>query len=145
MAICNSFMYVWKEISFWTFSLFGVTTQLGPRPSLNDTQTHTHTHTHKLSWLSVGLLWTGDQLVTEAATYTTPNKHKRRTSLCSEVFEPAIPGTQRPQTYALVQCFSTAGPRKILLELITNLNVILYLSTCHTVHIIELLLFMIMP
>jgi len=27
------------------------------------------------------------------------------------------------------------GPREILLELITNLNVILYLSTCHTVHI----------
>ena len=27
-----------------------------------------------------------------------------------------------------------SGPREILLELITNLNVILYLSTCHTVH-----------
>ena len=26
------------------------------------------------------------------------------------------------------------GPREILLQLITNLNVILYLSTCHTVH-----------
>ena len=37
------------------------------------------------------------------------------------------------------------GPREILLELITNLNVILYLSTCHTVHIIVLILFMIMP
>jgi len=37
------------------------------------------------------------------------------------------------------------GPREILLELITNLNVILYLSTCHTVHISVLLLFMIMP
>ena len=36
------------------------------------------------------------------------------------------------------------GPRDIPLELITNLNVILYLSTCHTVHIIVLLLFMIM-
>ena len=30
-------------------------------------------------------------------------------------------------------------------SLITNLNVILYLSTCHTVYIIVLLLFMIMP
>ena len=38
-----------------------------------------------------------------------------------------------------------SGPREILLELITNLNVILYLSTCHTVHIIVLILFMIMP
>ena len=33
------------------------------------------------------------------------------------------------------------GPRETLLELITNLNVILYLSTCHTVHIIVLILF----
>jgi len=37
------------------------------------------------------------------------------------------------------------GPPEILLELITNLNVILYLSTCHTVHIIVLIFFMIMP
>jgi len=37
------------------------------------------------------------------------------------------------------------GRRKILLELITNLNVILYLSTCHTVHVSVLILFMIMP
>ena len=36
------------------------------------------------------------------------------------------------------------GPRGILLELITNLNVILYLSTWHTVYIIVLVLFMIM-
>jgi len=49
------------------------------------------------------------------------------------------------------QCFSTAGPQpgtglqEILLELITNLNVILYLSTCHTIHISVLILFMIMP
>jgi len=58
----------------------------------------------------------------------------------------------------LYECFSTAeprpstgpginytGPREILLELITNLNVILYLSTCHIVHISVLILFMIMP
>ena len=37
------------------------------------------------------------------------------------------------------------GLREILLELITNLNVILNLSTCHTLHIIVLTLFMIMP
>jgi len=37
------------------------------------------------------------------------------------------------------------GPREVLLELITNLNVILYSSTCHIVHIIVLILFMIMP
>jgi len=33
------------------------------------------------------------------------------------------------------------GPREILLELITNLNVILYLSACNTVHISVLILF----
>jgi len=37
------------------------------------------------------------------------------------------------------------GPRVILLELITSLNVILYLSTCHTVQIIVLKLLMFMP
>jgi len=37
------------------------------------------------------------------------------------------------------------GPQEILLEFITNLNVIIYLSTCHTVHISVLILFMIMP
>jgi hypothetical protein len=36
-------------------------------------------------------------------------------------------------------------PQEILLELVTDLNVILYLSTCHTVHITVLILFMIMP
>ena len=69
----------------------------------------------------------------------------------------------------IVQFFSTAGPRpgtgpwyqlyraargseetticyKIsLVQLITNLNVILYLSICHTVYISVLILFMIMP
>jgi len=37
------------------------------------------------------------------------------------------------------------GPREILLELVTNLNVILYLSTSHIVYISVLILFMIMP
>jgi len=32
-----------------------------------------------------------------------------------------------------------------LVQLITNVNVILYLSTCHTVYISVLILFMIMP
>ena len=33
--------------------------------------THTHTHTH-----SVGVLWTSEQLLAEAATYTTQNRRK---------------------------------------------------------------------
>ena len=40
--------------------------------------------------------------------------------------------------------FNYTGSREILLESITNLNVILYLSTCHTVHIIVPILFIIM-
>jgi len=37
------------------------------------------------------------------------------------------------------------GLQEILLELINNLNVILYLLTRHTIHVIILILFMIMP
>jgi len=37
------------------------------------------------------------------------------------------------------------GQRQILLELKTNLNLILYLSKCHTVHISVLIFFIIMP
>jgi hypothetical protein len=58
--------------------------------------THTHTHTH-----TVRLLWTRDGSVAEAATSTTHNKHKRRTSMPSAGFEPVIPATERLQTYAL--------------------------------------------
>jgi len=49
---------------------------------------HTHTirHTHP-----VVLLRTTDQLVGNAATCTTSNKHKRRTPINSPGFEPAIP------------------------------------------------------
>jgi len=49
----------------------------------------------------VGLLWTSDQAVAEAVTYTTHNKHKRRPSTPSAWFETAIPAIKRPQTYAL--------------------------------------------
>jgi hypothetical protein len=47
---------------------------------LDPTYIHTHTHTIRQRH-PVGLLWTSDQLVAEAATYTTHNKHKRRTTL----------------------------------------------------------------
>jgi hypothetical protein len=45
-------------------------------------QTHTN---------PVGPLWTSDQLVAEASTYKTHNKHKRRTSMPSVGFEPTNP------------------------------------------------------
>jgi len=50
------------------------------------THTHTHTHTHP-----VGLPWTNDQLVAEAATYTT------RISMSSPGTEPAIPVIKQRQ------------------------------------------------
>ena len=61
---------------------------------LNHTQRHTQ---------PVGLLWTGDQPVAEAATYTTHNKHNGPTSVPLAGFEPAIPTIKRPQTYTLVR------------------------------------------
>jgi hypothetical protein len=54
------------------------------------------THTHRL-----GLLWTSDQLVAEAATCTTHNKHKRWKTMSSAGFVPAVPTIKRLQTYAL--------------------------------------------
>ena len=42
----------------------------------------------------------GDQLVAEAATYTTHNKHKRQIYMPSKEFEPATKASERPQTNA---------------------------------------------
>ena len=56
-------------------------------------------------------LWTNDQPLAKTATYITLKEHKRNTSMPSAEFEPAIPAIKRLQTYALDQCFSTAGPR----------------------------------
>jgi hypothetical protein len=54
----------------------------------------------KLGINAVGFIWTSNQLVTRAATYTIHNQHKRRTSILSEGFESAISAIQRPQYYA---------------------------------------------
>jgi len=48
-----------------------------------------------------------------------------------------IPGCERPELTTV--CYKIS-----LVQLITNLNVILYLSTCHTIYISVLILFMIM-
>jgi len=49
-----------------------------------------------------------------------------------------IPGRERPEKTTI--CYKIS-----LVQLITNLNVISYLSTCHTVYIHVLIFFMIMP
>jgi hypothetical protein len=59
-------------------------------------RTHTAWHIH-----AFGLAWTSDQPVTETATYTTHNKHQRRTFMPSAGFKPAIPASERLQTYTL--------------------------------------------
>jgi hypothetical protein len=69
---------------------------------------HTHTHTQQ-----VGLLSTSDQQVAEAATYTTHNIHKRRTSMPSAGLEMAIPAIRQLQTYALG--LSTPGSADVIL------------------------------
>jgi len=68
--------------------------------SLLGLRAHAHVETHYDAVQSVGLLWTSDQLVAESATYTTRNKHKGRKSMTPAVFEPAISGSERPQTHA---------------------------------------------
>ena len=75
----------------------GATAQIGPRQphcwgwSITIRRTHTH---------PVRMLWTSDQQVAEAATYTTHKKHRRRTSVPSVEFETVVPEIKRPHTYA---------------------------------------------
>jgi hypothetical protein len=61
---------------------------------------------------TVGLLWTSNQLVAEASTYTQYNityNHKRQTSMLRAGCKPAIPATKRPQTYALDRAAAGIG------------------------------------
>ena len=79
------------------FLFCGATAQLVHKPSHFEIyRSHTTRYTHKHTRL--GRLWTSDQLVAEAATYTTLNKRNRRTSMPSSGFEPAIPAIQKLQT-----------------------------------------------
>ena len=86
-------------------------------------RSHTHTHTHP-----VELLWMSDQLVAQAATYTTHNKH-RRTSMPSAGYEPAIPAIKQLHTYVLertatgsTMAFSVKGFNFSLTELLQIIN-----------------------
>jgi hypothetical protein len=66
------------------------------RLTVEVSRSHTVRHTHQ-----VGPLSTSDQAFAEDATYTKHNKQKRRTSMPSALFEPAIPAVKRPQTDAV--------------------------------------------
>jgi len=60
----------------------------------------------------------------------------RRASARYRALAAIIPGRERPEETTI--CYKIS-----LVQLITYLNVILYLSTCHTVYISVLILFMI--
>ena len=62
-----------------------------------------HTHAHP-----VGPFWMSGQLVTEDATYTTHNKHERRTSMPLAGFKPVVPVMERLQTYDLFRFAATS-------------------------------------
>jgi len=58
------------------------------------------THTTRLTQ-PVGLLWTSDQLMVQAATYVTRNEHNRWTSMPSVGFAPVIPASEWRLIYAV--------------------------------------------
>ena len=107
--------YTWLNIIIYPYSTItqiffrGATAQIRPTPpnfefSRSYARTHAHAHTQ-----TAELPWTNDQLVAEAGTYTTHNKHNRRTSTPSAGFEPATPAIKRPQAYALARTATGIG------------------------------------
>ena len=71
-------------------------------------RTHTQTRAHKRT--SGWTLWKCDQLVTEAAPYTTQKKNTRRTNIPWAGFETAIPTIKRLQIYILNKTITGIGP-----------------------------------
>jgi hypothetical protein len=110
IRICNAYgfssatMVTWTRLSITRYTYIACFEfSVGQEPNsglghlnvgVSRSQTIRHTHT-------VGFLRTSDQPTTGAATYTSPNKHKRRTLMPSAGFEPAIAGAYRLQTYDL--------------------------------------------
>jgi hypothetical protein len=80
---------------------------LGPEDV--DTRARTHTLTQLDTPQPIELPCTSDQLVPEAATYTTHNKPKRRTPMPLAGSEPAIPAVKQQQTYALYRTATGIG------------------------------------
>jgi len=94
------------QIIFNTFFRYGSTAPSGPGPPHYRDLTITPRHT------TVGRTPLDEWSARDRDRYLTAhNTHKCQTSMPSEEFEPAIPANQLPQTHAVDQCFSTAGPR----------------------------------
>jgi hypothetical protein len=70
--------------------------------------------------------------------YLQPVFLNRRAAARYRALASIIPGRERPEE-------TTIWYKILLVQLITNLNVIVYLSTCHTLRKSVLILFMIMP
>jgi hypothetical protein len=86
----------WNTYTRNTHTHFFFVTQ--PNLGLSRLNVEASNHT-KLDTHTLGLLWTSAQLVAEAATDTTHKKPKRRTSIHSAAFEPAIPGVKGLRTH----------------------------------------------
>ena len=105
-SVVNGIDTLPKNHSKYIHNFGGATGQLGPSlPIFGVSRSHTIRHTHP-----VGLPWTSNQLVADAATYTTNTK--RRTSMLSVGFEPAIPAIKRLHTYALDHTAAGIGHSK---------------------------------
>jgi len=65
---------------------------------------------------SVGRLCRRNRPFAEASTCTTHNFHNRQTSMPPAVFEPAIPASERQQTYALDRAPTGVGKTYLLLS-----------------------------
>ena len=93
-------------------------------------------------YLRVNLLGPGPRLIKRNLPGRGLTKVEKRCSravfLNGRALASIIPGRERPEETTI--CYKIS-----LVQLITNLNAILYLSTCHTVYISVLILFMIMP
>jgi hypothetical protein len=69
-------------------------------------------HTQLGTQYLVVLSWNSNQLVAEAAAYTTTNKDKRQTSILSAAYKPVIPAIEWPQNYAFYHMATSAGKIK---------------------------------
>jgi hypothetical protein len=92
--------------------------QIGPRPYqviiyISHETGHTHIYTRTQKHTHSRLLCMSDQPVSEAATCTTQNKHKRLRAMTSAGFEPVIPAIRRLQTYNL-DCTATGDGLRLL-------------------------------
>jgi hypothetical protein len=117
--VCIHIMRSRHNVTFYVHCLFDSSFFFGgakqPKSDLGHLIVEVSTsHTIKCT-CPVGLLCMCDQLIAEAATYRTRNKHNIRTHMTSAGFEPAIPAIKGTQTYALESKGTRIGLYLVLL------------------------------